>query len=54
MPLAAEDWDLRKAGETNPPTDAMTELLSPDVVVQENAEFPDTDSYRGYEGLLRW
>ena len=32
----------------------LTELWDPEVVVEENAAFPDKDSYRGYEGLLRW
>jgi ketosteroid isomerase-like protein len=29
-------------------------VFDPDVVIEENAAFPDRATYRGYEGLAKW
>jgi ketosteroid isomerase-like protein len=36
------------------PRALIEDLFDPHVVIEENAAFPDADSYRGYEGLARW
>ena len=33
---------------------AVEELWHPDVVVEERADFPDSATYHGYEGLRQW
>jgi ketosteroid isomerase-like protein len=33
---------------------AVEELWHPDVVVEERADFPDSATYHGYEGLREW
>ena len=35
-------------------TPAVDELWHPDVVVEERADFPDSATYHGYEGLRQW
>ena len=32
----------------------VEELWDPDVVVEERADFPDSATYHGYEGLRQW
>ena len=46
--LAAEAW------RSDVGADALARVYDPDVVVEERADFPDSDTYRGYEGLTRW
>ena len=51
--LAAEDWAARDEDARAGPA-RLAELFDPNVVVQERADFPDSDTYRGYAGLVRW
>jgi uncharacterized protein len=46
-------WEeAQERGE--PPALALEPIFSPDVVLEEIADFPGAGSYRGYEGLGRW
>ena len=49
--LAAQDW--ASGGEEVRPR-RLAEVFDPGVVVQERTDFPDRDTYRGYEALGRW
>jgi ketosteroid isomerase-like protein len=51
--LAAEDW---VGGRRHRQRDRgpLRELFDPDIVLEENQDFPDSDTYRGYEALERW
>jgi ketosteroid isomerase-like protein len=37
-----------------PPDASILDLWDPEAVIEEVAEFPDADVYRGHEGLVRW
>jgi ketosteroid isomerase-like protein len=52
--LAEENWLRGKRGETDSTQNEMWDLLDPELVLEEVAEFPDTSTYHGHEGLLRW
>ena len=48
-------YDLAAAGWGNDlDAAAMARVYHPDVVVEERPDFPDRDTYRGYDGLTRW
>ena len=46
--LAAAAWrhDVDRA--------ELAQVYHPDVVIEERPDFPDSDTYRGYDGLTRW
>ena len=46
--LAAAAW------RNDVDAEALARVYHPDVVVVERPDFPDSDTYRGYEGLTRW
>ena len=46
--LAAEAW------RSDVDASALARVYHPDVVIEERADFPDSDTYRGYAGLTRW
>jgi ketosteroid isomerase-like protein len=52
--LAANNWASGKAGRREWTGTPIEELWDPEVVIEENAEFPDAATYRGYGGLARW
>jgi ketosteroid isomerase-like protein len=52
--LTEDAWARRKAGVTDWTGSPMWTLWDPDVVIEENAAFPDAAVYHGYDGLLRW
>ena len=50
-------YELANAGattETDPAVNPIVELFDPDLVLEENAMFPDAATYEGYAGLARW
>jgi ketosteroid isomerase-like protein len=48
-------YDLAAAAWGNDlDADALARVYHPDVVVEERPDFPDSDTYRGYDGLTRW
>jgi ketosteroid isomerase-like protein len=51
--FAAASWRRRTAGEPDP-IEPILELWDPALVIEEMPEFPDSGTYRGYDGLLRW
>ena len=51
--FAAESWRRRGAGEDDP-VEPIIDLWDPELVIEEMPEFPDSGTYRGYDGLLRW
>jgi ketosteroid isomerase-like protein len=52
--LVGRNWASGKAGRGDWEGSRIAELWDPDVVIEENAAFPDRAVYRGYEGLARW
>ena len=48
--LAARSWGDQ--GVASPA--AVEQLWDPEIVIEENADFPDPDSYHGYDGLAQW
>ena len=52
--LGAGQWSGREGGGRRSARDRAQELWDPELVVEENAAFPDRAIYRGYEGLARW
>jgi ketosteroid isomerase-like protein len=52
--LAAENWDAGKAGEREWAGNPIWDMLDPELVIDENALFPDADRYHGHAGLVRW
>jgi ketosteroid isomerase-like protein len=51
--FAGESWRRRSAGEDDP-VEQIMELWDPEVVIEEMPEFPDSGTFRGYDGLVRW
>src|SRR4051812_45851171 len=51
--LQAEYFECGLRGEPVDP-EPMLALFDPAVVVEEVADIPDAQDYRGYEGLVRW
>jgi len=51
--FAGASWRRRMAGERDPMGLVRT-LLDDPCVIEEMPEFPDTGTYRGYEGLEQW
>jgi ketosteroid isomerase-like protein len=51
--FAREAWARRDSRDPEL-ADTIRRLFHPDVVVEENAQFPDAAAYRGYDGLLQW
>jgi ketosteroid isomerase-like protein len=51
--LGAEQWTDR-VGDSGSFRGRVRELWDPELVIEENAAFPDRATYRGYEGLGRW
>jgi ketosteroid isomerase-like protein len=47
-------WERVKAGEEPFKDLDPAGLYQSDVVIQEIAEYPDADRYRGYAGMARW
>jgi ketosteroid isomerase-like protein len=48
-------YDLAtKAWRSDAGAAALADVYDPDIVVAERPDFPDSDTYRGYEGLQRW
>jgi ketosteroid isomerase-like protein len=52
--LARDAWDQGRKGAPGRLVELTRELWDPDLVIEEMSTFPDTDTYRGYEGLARW
>ena len=52
--LGAEQWSGREDAARRPVRDRSRELWDPELVIEENAAFPDRATYHGYEGLARW
>jgi ketosteroid isomerase-like protein len=53
--LFAEGVELGRAGRWDEWSSLPSwDLLDPGVVLEELAEIPDSDSYRGVEGIKRW
>jgi ketosteroid isomerase-like protein len=52
--LATENWIRGRAGERELAGNPIWDLFDPEVVLEENALFPDADTYRGYDGVARW
>jgi ketosteroid isomerase-like protein len=52
--LGTRSWAGRDVPGAAVTRDQAAELWDPELVIEENAAFPDQAEYRGYDGLARW
>jgi ketosteroid isomerase-like protein len=52
--LAGESFAARDPEPNDRTRPVIEEIWDPELVIEENPDFPDTAVYRGYEGLVQW
>ena len=52
--LAGANWEARDSDAQAAAAREVLDLFDPDVVLEEQATFPDARAYRGHAGVLEW